>query len=188
MSGAVKGFTLVELLISMTIVAVILVIIQGALRIGVKAWESGERDIEITQRQQIVLSLMNQQIASACWEEIQKEDADPYYFSGKADFMEFVSSVSIVPGNALGHVYVAYRIVSGDKEGFALEVAEQPLAKIDPDKRLYEPDDDEFHELVSGAEDMFFEFLVTGEKGETAWKRDFSTKTMRGCRQPSGLP
>ena len=168
-----KGFTLIELLISLTIVGVILVIIQGALRIGVRAWETGERDIEINQRQQIVLSLMKQQLSSVCWTEIQKEEKDPYYFGGKTDSAEFVSGVSIVPGNKFGKVYVAYRIVSDGQENLALEVAEQPLAKVDPDTRLYEPRDDEFHELISDAYDMSFEFLEQTQEGEGEWGDDF---------------
>jgi general secretion pathway protein J len=175
-----QGFTLIELLISITIVGVILVIILGALRISVRAWESGERDIEVNQRRQIVLSLINQQMASVCWDEIQKEEAEPYYFSGKADFVEFITSVSIVPGNAFGKVYVAYRILSSKGEGLSLEVAEQPLAKVQPDQRLYEPDDTEFKELISGADDMSFEFLVREEEGEAAWKSEFTPEKVAG--------
>ncbi|MCU0598110.1 MAG: type II secretion system GspH family protein [Desulfobacterales bacterium] len=179
-NASAKGFTLIELLISITIVGVILVIILGALRIGVRAWESGERDIEVNQRQQIVLSLMNQQMASICWIEIQKEEEDPYYFTGKTNFVEFVSSVSIVPGNAYGKVYVAYRIVSDGGEGMALEVAEQPLAKVDPGKDLYEPDDSEFRELISGAEDMSFEFLVPSGENESVWEENFASDSEAG--------
>jgi general secretion pathway protein J len=172
MSNSVKGFTLIELLISITIVGVILVIVMAALRIGVRAWESGERDIEINQRQQIVLSLIKQQMASACWDEIQREDAEAYYFSGKPDFMEFISSVSIAPENSFGRVYVAYRIVSGEKEGLSLEVAEQSLEKINPDASRYDPGDEEFQELISGAEEMSFEYLMPAKEGQAVWVKN----------------
>jgi hypothetical protein len=85
-----------------------------------------------------------------------------------------------VPGNAYGKVYVAYRIVSDGGEGMALEVAEQPLAKVDPDKDLYEPDDAEFRELISGAEDMSFEFLALSEENETTWAENFTPDTEAG--------
>jgi general secretion pathway protein J len=169
MSGSEKGFTLIELLISITIVGVILVIVMGALRIGVRAWETGERDIEINQRQQIVLSLLEKQMASICWDEIQKEKTDSYYFGGRADFMEFVSSVSLAPENEFGKVYVVYRIVSDGSDGLALEVAEQSLAKLNPDKTLYEPDDAEFYELISGVDDMSFEYLMPSEERGNVW-------------------
>jgi hypothetical protein len=117
-----------------------------------------------------------------CWDEIRKEKTESYYFGGKADFVEFVSSVSIVPGNAFGKVYVAYRIVSDRGEGLALEVAEQPLAKVDPDQRLYEPDDTQFRELITGADDMSFEFFVLAEEDNAAWEKDFAPA------KESGLP
>ena len=59
-----KGFTLLELLISLTIIGLILVIIFGALRIGVRAWEKGERDVESHQRRRVVLGLVKRQFAS----------------------------------------------------------------------------------------------------------------------------
>lgn len=182
MTSSVKGFTLIELLISITIVAVILVIVMGALRIGVRAWESGERDIDINQRQQIVLSLLQQQMSSICWNEIKRENADPYYFGGKSDFLEFVSSASTAPGSAFGKVYVAYRIVSDGGEGLALESAEQPLGKVNPETRLYEPEDEEFHELLSGVDDMSFEFLAPAEEGEFTWVSNIAPE------KESGLP
>jgi general secretion pathway protein J len=172
MPGSAKGFTLIELLISITILGVILVIIMGALRIGVRAWERGERDIEINQHQQIVLSLIKQQMASICWDEIQKEDTEAYYFRGQGDFVEFISSVSIAPGNAFGKVYVAYRVVSDGRDGLALEVAEQSLEKINPDISLFEPDDDEYQELIGGVDNMSFEFLVPAEEGPAVWVND----------------
>jgi len=44
------GFTLLELLISMTILAMIVVIIFGAFRVGIRAWEKGEKDLGVRQR------------------------------------------------------------------------------------------------------------------------------------------
>jgi len=171
--NSAEGFTLIELLISLTIVAVILVIIQGALRIGVRAWEAGEKDIDINQRQQIVLSLMKQQLASVCWNEIKREEKDPYYFSGKADAVEFISTASIIPGNQFGKIYVAYKIASDGEDNLSLQVAEQSLAKVSPDTRLYEPESEEFQELIGGAEDMSFEFLQQTESGESQWQDSF---------------
>ncbi len=182
MSGADKGFTLIELLISITIVAVILVIIMAALRIGVRAWESGEKHIETHQREQIVLSLMKQQMASMCWQKIQKEEGDPYFFSGNPHAIEFISRAALIPENTYGAVYVKYRIVPGNGRGKSLEIAEQPFAKRSPDKRLCEPDEAEFKKLIPEAEDMFFEFLVLSENGEAQWQQEAIADT------PPGLP
>ena len=73
-SSISPGFTLLELLISLTIIGLILVIVFGALRIGARAWEKGERDVETHQIQRIVLDNMKRQIASTCLREIMSED------------------------------------------------------------------------------------------------------------------
>lgn len=57
------GFTLIELLISISLVGVVLVIIMGAFRIGIRAWETGERDVENDVRLQAVMSLLKRQLA-----------------------------------------------------------------------------------------------------------------------------
>lgn len=164
-----SGFTLMELLISITILGVILTIIMGALRIGVRAWETGSRDVESRQRLQIVMSLIQQQLSSAIPESIQKPDMDPYLFKGDGHLLEFVSRVSIVPGNAHGKVYVTYRIETQSDEGSSLKTAEQSLVRMEPDDEPFEVDDADFHELTSGAYRIMFEYLGPSENGDRQW-------------------
>ncbi|HNT58060.1 MAG TPA: prepilin-type N-terminal cleavage/methylation domain-containing protein, partial [Syntrophales bacterium] len=59
-----RGFTLLELLISLTLLSVIAVLVFGALRLGVRAWEKGEATIETRQRERIVMDLLQRQMAS----------------------------------------------------------------------------------------------------------------------------
>jgi general secretion pathway protein J len=178
-----RGFTLIELLISMTIVGVILVIVMGAFRIGIRAWETGERDIEIHQRQQIVLSIVKRQLASAGWYKIEKQDKAPFYFRGDSKSLECISGISVSPGNAIGNVYVNYRIIpekSDDSQLF--EIFEQNIAGISPEADLYEADEDGFHELIHGAYAMSFEYLKKTEPGELQWQDDWDPE------KDAGLP
>jgi len=46
-----RGFTLLELLISLTILSLVTVLIFGAFRMGIRAWEKGERNIDGRQRE-----------------------------------------------------------------------------------------------------------------------------------------
>ena len=65
MKPSSSGFTLLELILSLTILSVVLLLIFGALRVGTRAWEKGEKDVEIQQRRRAVLDLIQKQIASA---------------------------------------------------------------------------------------------------------------------------
>lgn len=175
------GFTLIELLISITLVGVILVIVLGAFRIGIRAWETGERDIEKHQRQQIVLSLIKRQLASVVWYKIRKPDENPFYFRGDSKSVECVSGIAISPGNAFGNVFVNYRIVSGSRDNTeALEVFEQNIAGTKPDVELFETNEEAYHELLTDAYEIFFEYLKTNETEETQWQADWDPGKDKG--------
>ena len=164
------GATLIELLISITIVAVVLVIIMGAFRIGIRAWETGERDVELFQREQIVLSILKRQLASACRRPIPVEGEQPFIFKGTEEEIDFVSTVSVVPGENIGDVRVTYRVGRNhDSDLFSLEIAERDLLTGDRDKPMDLLDDDMIHELVTGVYAIKFAYLKQGEDGDREW-------------------
>ena len=115
MSNGQRGFTLLELLISLTIMSVIVVIIFGALRIGIRAWEKGEKDLDIRQRQRIVLDLVKRQLASICGGDVWGRDQQLASLKGDNKSLEFVSQIPLAPGNRFGMVYVKY-VVKPAKE------------------------------------------------------------------------
>ena len=56
------GFTLMEVLLSLSILSIILVVILGALRIGVRAWEKGENVLSVQQRARTILDQLSRQL------------------------------------------------------------------------------------------------------------------------------
>ncbi|MFP4533079.1 MAG: prepilin-type N-terminal cleavage/methylation domain-containing protein [Desulfobacterales bacterium] len=164
-----RGFTLIELLISITIIGVLLVLVMGAFRIGINAWEKGEADIETYQRQQIVLQLVKQQIASMRRAEIRKENEEPYYFKGNEYTVEFISDKSVVPGNQYGRVFVKYRIREADagQQGKTLEIHEADLVTAAGAQSVFEPREEDFHVLLDGMAEIRFEYLVPEEEADT---------------------
>lgn len=160
------GFTLLELMISFTIVGLILVIVFGALRIGVRAWEKGEKDVDMHQRERIVLDLVKAQIASASATEITGKEAEQFRFKGEAETMSFISDLPIVPTNIYGMVFVKYMIRRADGiKGYKLVVYEKNLAFIDKERTMKDPDESEFFDLIPVAKDIRFEYLQYAENG-----------------------
>jgi len=163
------GFTLLELLISLTIIGLILVIVFGALRIGARAWEKGERDVEIHQRQRVVLDNIKRQIASVCLREIKGDDGEgqnnkSVFFKGDSEGMEFMSRVPMVPTTRSGMVYVKYVVREedgGDKK--RLMLYEKDILFIEKEEDIGEPDEEDFFELIPGAEDIEFAYLKGAE-------------------------
>ncbi len=172
-----SGFTLMELLISITIMGVILTIIMAGLRIGTRAWETGTRDVESHQRLQIVLSLVKNQLAAACPENIRKPEMDPYLFRGDDRSMELISRTSIVPGNHHGKVYVIYRIIADNDGGWTLTAAEQSLVHIEPGEERFVMEETAFYELIAGAHQIDFEYLGPSVDGVREWLRIWDPET-----------
>jgi len=162
-----RGFTLIELLISITIIGVIMVIVMGAFRIGIRAWEKGDADINIQQRQQVVLELVKQQLASMSHSPIVDNEGKSYYFKADEQSLSFVSGISIVPANRYGQVLVQYRIrPQPGGEYFMLEIYEQSAALISEEDNRFEPSDDSWHLLIDDMAGIEFEFLLKNKKQE----------------------
>ncbi len=162
------GFTLLELLISLTIVGVVLVIIFGALRIGARAWEKGEADVEIQQRERVVLALVKRQISSFSDREIEPQDKDPYLFKGDERSMAFMSRLPAVPAARSGMVYVKYVINSTDEGRDELVFYEQDVVSIGAGGVLEYPDETEFQLLIPGVYHISFDYLKRPEEGDVS--------------------
>ena len=159
-----RGFTLLELIISLTIIAIIVVIISAALRIGTRAWEKGEKDIESNQRQRIVLDLMKRQLASALRERSGDKKKTTFRLKGDDKSLSFLSSLALVPNNTFGTVHVRYRVGPDEKNHERLSFHEENIVLIkDADKG--EPDEDAFYELISGMRDISFGYLKQHPEG-----------------------
>lgn len=182
LSGSL-GFTLLELMISLTIVGLILVIVFGALRIGVRAWEKGEKDVDIHQRERVVLNLVKAQIASVSAAAITGKEADQFRFKGEAQSVSFISDLPIIPTNKSGMVYVKYMIERADRrKGYKLMVYEKSLAFIDKEKKMKDPDESEFFDLIPAARDIKFEYLQYPESDQDPpeWQESWDSEKNQG--------
>jgi general secretion pathway protein J len=181
-NGNSKGFTLLELVIALTILTVIVVIIFGALRIGIRAWEKGERDVDIRQRQRIVLDLIKRQLASTCVSDVWTRDQQLVPIKGDSKSIEFVSQISLTPGNQLGMVFVKYAVKrekEGDKE--RLTFYERSVAL--PDKKMGggSSEEGDYSELMSGMKSMEFEYLKEQpEEAASKWQKNWDPEVDKG--------
>jgi prepilin-type N-terminal cleavage/methylation domain-containing protein len=87
------GFTLLELLITLTILAMIMGIVYGGMRLGNRAWLAGESRIERNQRIRLVLNQLAEEIRSAYSIKMKGETVDDKYqaFWGEPNKISFVT-------------------------------------------------------------------------------------------------
>lgn len=172
-----RGFTLFELLLSVTILSIVAALILGAFRVGYRAWEKGEASIEDLQRLRIVLDRVKRQLSAAVPDTINGEDAPGIGFSGAEDSIRFISGYSLVPGIQKGRVIVNYRVSETPDAGKRLLFHEESLVFVDTEQHT-DPDADQYYELLAGTAGIVFEYLKPGEAQTIAtWSSTWDSET-----------
>lgn len=163
------GFTLLELLISMTLLGFIVVITAWALRAGYRSTESGQNKIEALERFRTSLNIVESQLQSAF---IIKNtgttlDLDFSQLKGAKTTLQFRSIYSVWGGDK-GPVFVTYEVRDDISGGKALYVSEAPILIPDAAREV---------KLIDNARDIYFEYYYKGptdEKG--SWMEEWTDK------------
>lgn len=121
-----EGFTLLELMISIAILGIIILIVTGAVRLGFRSVDSGEKKIESLERIRASLTLMDSQIQSELPLTYDEDGSRKYYFRGSRDSVRFSTNYSLWGGEK-GYVLVTYRVVPDGSGRQALYVSESAL-------------------------------------------------------------
>jgi len=113
---AQAGFTLIELVISMVLLALISLSIYGLATIGARSAGAGERRTEQARRIRIATSLITRQLRSAAplyaVVESERESETLPYFLGEADRIDFITAQPQQPDNG-GFALVSYWLEDG---------------------------------------------------------------------------
>ncbi len=89
-----SGFTLLELIVSMTILSLVTVLIGSGFRLALDSWEKGETETEWTQRLRVLSMLLTQQLKSAYPYKVDDGNEKVVLFEGESDSMLFVTSLA----------------------------------------------------------------------------------------------
>ncbi len=134
-AGCNSGFTLLEVLLSMAILGLVVLLVFGALRLGVRAWERGERDVEAYQQLRSGLGLLAQQVRSAFpfrltvgYQESgvrSQESGVGFLFEGTPTSLHFVTTMPLHRRTVGGLGEVTYRTEVGLSGETVLTLREQ---------------------------------------------------------------
>ena len=133
------GFTLLELVVAITLMGVVLVLLYSGLRLGLNGWDGGEARAEATNRLRLVEEFLRRQLAQSMtvyqtnnqqenWQENRQENRQEnvVVFTGQADRIEFVAPMLAQLGQ--GGLY-RVRIEVGDGR---LWIRWRPYLPADP--------------------------------------------------------
>lgn len=117
-----NGFTLLELLVAVTVLALLSAVLGGGVRFGLAAWQAGERRADRIETPAAVHALLRRQIESAY--PLTRRRGEPVVtFEGTRDRLRFITTLPArlgVPGLADVTLY---------REGGTLRLAWQPLGE-----------------------------------------------------------
>lgn len=165
---AAAGFTVVELLVVLTLLAFIMTLLFSGLRLGTKVWESSNVAAEKIYRMQSLQRALGDMIYLAFPLQEQRDaDAKPL-FEGTRDRIFFAASLPPYP-NFGGLHLVTLQIVK-DRGENRLHLTRVPYAP----GSARTSDDPEFTEVVfSGTEQLVFSYRGTIEGPTNSWESDW---------------
>jgi general secretion pathway protein J len=118
-----KGFTLLELIISITLIGLIVVILAGAMRVSSRSIASGEKKIEYLDRMRATINFIDSQIQSQIPLTYEEDGENKYYFKGERELLQFSTNYSIWGGEK-GYVIATYWVQTNSNGKQELYVSE----------------------------------------------------------------
>ncbi|HUG35488.1 MAG TPA: prepilin-type N-terminal cleavage/methylation domain-containing protein [Candidatus Limnocylindrales bacterium] len=160
-----RGFTLVELILALSIVGALLAVIFGGLRVGLASWRQGEDRAEAQQHTRSLVQVLGRTFAGIYpYRAVVTEGGRPnLLFKGEEDRLVFVTAAPLLPPPIPAAFTAVTLSVEDDDGGRALVVRQKVL-----------PNDDPF-ELVKPAfadptvASMRLRYLREGAGWESAW-------------------
>ena len=91
---ATKGFTLIEVLIAMTLLSLMVVLLFASLKICADSWEKGESKITDVNEVAVVYNFFQRHlsVAKPLWDDFSSEEEKTFSFQGKAHSLKFISA------------------------------------------------------------------------------------------------
>lgn len=108
-----QGFTLLELLIGMTLVGFILSLLFAGLNLGTRSWEAGEQRMVTSSRQAVVVDFIRRVVEQTYPLRWRVGEEDRLAFAGEAESLRFVGTVAMHDG-ASGNHLIALDLVDGE--------------------------------------------------------------------------
>jgi type II secretory pathway component PulJ len=127
-SRAVRGFTLVEVALALSIAAAVLVLVFGGLRVALAAWSKGEARAGRLDHARGVIVLLERALDGAFpYRFVAPEEREPHVlFDGRPDRVTFATLAPPFPGA----VPIAFTAVSLSSEETGLTLRQQVLPSL----------------------------------------------------------
>ena len=170
-----KGFTLIEVMVTLTILGFIMLMIFGVFRLGLASWEKGDATKEEYQKVRAATQMITRQLKSTVPYRVRgttKLEGDTLAFEGRPRLLKFVSALPL-KARQYGLVYVIYEL----REGGVLAFYEQRVLNRNFMEEMPRPESGAV--LLDEIADLRFEYLreENAEKNQEAvWLEEWNAR------------
>lgn len=163
---AARGFTLLEVLVALTLFSLVLVILYAGYRLSVRSWESGERSQAAVADLRLAGSFIRRYVSQALPLAVSDSNAWRLWFAGQPGRLVFVTAMPAHLGQ--GGMYEMTVHAEEQDDGIALMVSRRLLH---PDAEPGKPGvDDHDRPLVESLASAQFDYFgATEEQGAESW-------------------
>jgi prepilin-type N-terminal cleavage/methylation domain-containing protein len=174
-----QGFTLLEIVIAVTLVALMAVALWSVFRISLTSWSRGSEFIDAHQRHRTVLDLVNRQIASTYGPiapvDLQTGGAVYPIFFGQSDSLQFVSLSSLRFMDNPGLTLVSYDVIHSE-QGYTLVEREEQYRGLDPSRiSIFDRNDEIVTPVFENLISFSFEYFDGGSNQRpSGWVPEWS--------------
>ena len=168
-----RGFTLIEVLIGMTLLSLMVVLLFSSLTIGAKSWEQGEKKIADVNEIAVVQQFFNHHLAHATpqWNDFEPEKDRLFSFQGKKETLQFVAAFPASAERA-GLQLFLLKLKEKDKQRF-ISVTLTPFFPLSEGAEWFQDD----VELVRGVQNFELAYFgLNDETGEFVWQSEWLNK------------
>ncbi len=132
-----RGFTLIELMLALTLVAALVALTFGSLRVGLAAWRQGEERAGVQQHGRGLVQVLARSLGAAhpYQGEARGGGRPPILFEGEAERLAFVTGTPPFP-TAVPIAFTAVTLGTESGDGPGLAVRQKALPNTDPFERV----------------------------------------------------
>jgi prepilin-type N-terminal cleavage/methylation domain-containing protein len=176
------GFTLLEIIVAVTLVAMMAVGLWSVLRISINSWKRGTDFIDANQRNRSILDLVKKQMASiyGLMAPVDLASGGSTYpiFAGSEDSVQFISLNSLRFLQNPGLTMVSYDVARDAKGGLALVEREAQYLGMDPSREgILDRKDDTVLTIFDNLSSFSFEYFDPGAQDRPPqWMKEWSAK------------
>jgi prepilin-type N-terminal cleavage/methylation domain-containing protein len=173
-----RGFTLLELTISIALIGIIVLIVTGAMRLGIRAVESSEKRIAYLERTRSSLNIIDSQIQSYVPLVYIENGEKKYYFKGDRESLQFSTNYSIWGGEK-GYVITTYSVKLLENGKYAIFASESVAGRHNRVETM----------LTNPFERIYFEYFDRDPTEETGtWMDQWKDNVSSPETEKPGIP